>query len=378
MMAEAGVPLVIWPDSSTLGSTRLGQLLAAILLTLPYAVLRGRNLRASWTAAQSIFLTRLVRRERARMRRDLDLFTKGGPTVLHVWGPAGLTPFLLEWAHERDVPSIYHEMGEADEVYVRTWRLEPTIATLHRAHAVVCCSDTVAGSIRRVYGYGGPILSIPFMIADPGDGWTRASKGGGRFTFGTIGRLVPHKRIDDLLQVLRRLLQQDLDVGLVIAGHGPMRPSLEAKVNELGLRAHVHFTGEFEDVARIMAMIDVLVIASSSESQSMPLTEAMSFGKPVVAVRFGGMPDFVEDGANGLLVPLADVPSLTDAIRRLMESAALRAELGRRGRERYLRQYAADHITGAFEQLYDSLASAPSRTREAAVRRTSSSIPPCP
>ncbi len=350
------VPILVLPRFSDFWIVSAGRALSCLLLTLPYAALRRRTLGFSWKAAASIFLTRVAQLERRYIRSKLaGCARKNRNVILHVWGPAALTPLLLEWAEESDVPAIYHEMGEADEQYVETWQLEPTVEAINRAREVICCSHSVSEMVRRVYGYGGRIATIPFMIQDPGDGWRRARKQGGRITLGAIGRLVPHKRHSDLLHALKRLSGEGYDAGLVIAGNGRLRGSLEELSIELGIRDRVTFTGEFDRLEDVMAQFDIFVLTSASESQCMPITESMAYGKPVVASNFGGIPDFVEDGVTGFLVPLEDEAKLVEALKTLLDNPSLREDMGRRGRERYVERYTPERVADAVEEVYERL-----------------------
>lgn len=347
------VPILVLPRFDDLWIVKAGCVLSSLLLTLPYAALRRRPIGFSLKAAASIFLTRVAQLERRYIRNKLAGCARSNRNViLHVWGPAALTPLLLEWAEESDVPAIYHEMGEANEQYVETWQLEPTVEAIHRAQEVICCSHSVSEMVRRVYGYVGKIATIPFMIQDPGDGWSRARKNAGRITLGAIGRLVPHKRHSELLHALKRLCDEGYDAGLVIAGNGPSRGSLEELSTQLGINDRVTFTGEFDRLEDVMAQFDIFVLTSSSESQCMPITESMAYGKPVVASNFGGIPDFVEDGVTGFLVPLGNEAKLVKALKALADNPSLREEMGRRGRERYVERYTPERVADAMEEVY--------------------------
>jgi glycosyltransferase involved in cell wall biosynthesis len=261
---------------------------------------------------------------------------------------------LAQWARPRRMPTLYHEMGEADEAYVATWSLRSTVAVIDEIDRVVCCSTNVAANIRRVYGRRGPVDTVPFMIEDPGELPAEAAPPR-PLTLGTIGRLVPHKRVDDILRALARLRGEGLDVRLVVAGSGPERPALEAGAASLGIADRVVFTGEFESLREVMRSFDVLVTASASESQCMPIVESMAYGKAVIATRFGGMPDFVEEGRTGLLVPVGDVPALAAAAARFHREPGLKDALGAAGRARYLERYTPERVTDAMERVYAAL-----------------------
>jgi glycosyltransferase involved in cell wall biosynthesis len=356
-LAEVGIPIHCLPRLDESWWARWSRWLLAPLLVLPYAVRRRCGLAAAWQAVNSVVAALVARWERRLilrrltqcLRREAD---RGRQVILHIWGPAALTPLLLEWAEREGVPALYHEMGEADEKYVETWDLRPTVAAVHRAAAVLCCSGSVAADVRRVYGYQGHVETVPFMIADPGPNWERGRKTGGRLTFGAIGRLVPHKRHADLLAAVKALTEAGYDVGLVIAGNGPLLEALQKEAARLGIEERVTFTGEFERLEDVMALFDVFVLTSSSESQCMPITESMAYGKAAVASAFGGMPDFVEHGVTGLLVPVGDVPALVTALKTLADDPVRRLAMGEAGRQRYVERYTPERITDAVEQVY--------------------------
>ncbi|MBI3650464.1 MAG: glycosyltransferase [Acidobacteria bacterium] len=354
---KIGVPVGVWPRYEELRMARWLRFLASLLLVLPYALWRRHSLQDAWQAVGSIVLTRLSRLEKRRIFKELSQTIAGrDQVILQIWGPAALTPRLLEWAEQHGVYSIYHEMGEADELYIKTWQLESTVAAINKAQRVICCSRSVADCLRRIYGYKGEIATIPFMIQDPGERALKTRRNGdGRVNFGAIGRLVPHKRHQDLMLALRNLCREGHDVGLVIAGDGPMREALQEFARQQGVEDRVTFTGEFEKLEDVMQQFDVFTLTSASESQCMPITESMSYGKPVIASNFGGIPDFVEDGVTGYLVDVGDIDALTERFRIMVESPERRVEMGQRGREHYVRDYTPTAVTDAMERVYRSL-----------------------
>ncbi len=343
------------------GDTWWGKCLLVLLtplMILSYMLLRRCGFRTARVAANSILRTRLVQREerdalRTMTRRLRDARSRGRQVVLHLWSPAGLAPLLLQWANRESVPAIFHEMGEADEPYFKTWQLGPSAAELHRASVVVCSCPTVASNIKRVYDYYGDVAAIPFPVADPDDSFENGQKRCGRFTIGIIGRLVPHKRHADLMAAVEALVRSGRDVGLVIAGDGPLRLPLEAEVARLGLADRVSFTGEFERLEDVMSRFDVFAITSSSESQCMPVLESGAYAKPVLVSDHGGMPDFVEHGVTGLIVPLGDTGALVAALQRLFDEPELRVRMGLAGRRRYEERYTPERIADMHERVYD-------------------------
>jgi glycosyltransferase involved in cell wall biosynthesis len=359
-LSRANVPIRVLRRFQESRLAALGSIAAGLLLTVPYALLRRRALAESRVAVRSMFLVRVARFEAAYIRRQFSKCAdegrrQGREVILQVLGPALLTPLLLDWAEEEGVASIYHEMGEADPQYVKTWLLEETVASINRANRAIAASPIVARNVREVYKYEGPIDAIQFMVDGPGDEWVNGRKIGGRITFGAIGRLVPHKRHTDLVHAIKRLADDGYDAGLVIASDGPMRGPLEALAVELGVDDRVTFLGEFEDLQAVMRQFDVFVLTSSSESQCMPITESMSYGKPVIVSRFGGIPDFVDDGVTGILVDIGDLDQLAAAMKRMIDAPTLREEMGRKGRERFLALFAPEKITDTMERIYADL-----------------------
>jgi glycosyltransferase involved in cell wall biosynthesis len=161
---------------------------------------------------------------------------------------------------------------------------------------------------------------------------------------GTIGRIEPLKAMEVLLEAAARLRTSlpawiYLVIGDVITDRANMAEALRyrdylwALRDRLGLADRVRFLGHRDDVPRILAGLDILVHTSDRESFGRVLVEAMAAGKPVVATRVGGVPEVVEDGVSGYLVPARDVNALTSRLKVLADPE-LRARLGRAGRKR--------------------------------------------
>jgi glycosyltransferase involved in cell wall biosynthesis len=366
MVTNVGIPVRVLPRFDQLAFVKLMIYFFSALLTIPYAIFRLISLSEAWKASQSIFLTTVAKLEKRQIKGKFDQAVQEArgedrQVILHIWGPAALTPLLLEWAKENQIPSIYHEMGESDEQYIKMFSMEETVKSINLADRVICVSPSVSENMRRIFGYKGEIDSIYDMVVDPGESWIKGQKHGGRVTFGAIGRLVPHKRHSELIQALKALCDDGYDAALVIASDGPMRGSLEELAEALGLRDRVKFFGEFENLEEVMAQFDVFTLTSSSESQCMPVTESMAYGKAVVVSRFGGIPDFVQDGVTGFLVPVGDLASLISALKRLIDDPALRENMGKQGRERFLQMFTPEKVGDLVETVYKNVLEARGR-----------------
>jgi glycosyltransferase involved in cell wall biosynthesis len=133
-------------------------------------------------------------------------------------------------------------------------------------------------------------------------------------------------------------------VVFVIAGVGELRLPLEAQVHTLGLSQSVIFAGFREDLDRLLPAFTVFCLSSHMEGLGTSLLDAMAFGRPVVATTAGGIPEAVDDGKTGLLVPPRDPRALADALFALLTDEARGRALGRAGRERFLARFSASHM----------------------------------
>jgi glycosyltransferase involved in cell wall biosynthesis len=141
---------------------------------------------------------------------------------------------------------------------------------------------------------------------------------------GSIAALTPEKAHADLLYAAQRVLAKRGDVRFLVVGEGRLRAGLEGLAARLGIADRVVFTGFRPDAADLLRAFDVFVMSSSSEGLGTSIMDAQAAGVPVVATRVGGIPEIVEDGASGLLVPPRSPELLADAILRMLVDDALR------------------------------------------------------
>ena len=114
-----------------------------------------------------------------------------------------------------------------------------------------------------------------------------------------------------------------------LAGTGPLQDEVMEHAKRLGVSDHVEFCGHVTDVPSFLAGLDMFVLPSvSSEGLPLAVLEAMAMGLPIVATRIAGIPEVVEDGTNGFLVPPQAPAALADALQRCCEDVALRRRLG--------------------------------------------------
>jgi glycosyltransferase involved in cell wall biosynthesis len=143
------------------------------------------------------------------------------------------------------------------------------------------------------------------------------------------------------------------DARLVLAGEGPEREGIEMLIREHDLGRQVRLLGMRTDVPRLLAAADAFLLTSISEGIPLTVIEAMAAGLPVVATAVGGLAEVVEEGKTGLLAPAGDDAALARNLLRLAEDPGLRAEMGRRGRERAFARFSEDQMVERYRQLYN-------------------------
>jgi len=149
-----------------------------------------------------------------------------------------------------------------------------------------------------------------------------------------VGRLAAPKGLPILLESIARLREDHPNVQLTIAGDGPDRQQLESMARRLGIESHVRFLGyqSQSQVRELLGRSDVFGMASFAEGVPVVLMEAMAGGVPVVATRIAGIPELVDDGGCGFLVPPGDGQALADRIGQLLDDAELRNAIAAAGR----------------------------------------------
>jgi glycosyltransferase involved in cell wall biosynthesis len=170
---------------------------------------------------------------------------------------------------------------------------------------------------------------------------------------GLIGRLDPVKGQDIALRALATLRRHG-PVQLLLAGAGPAGWTdwLHAQALALGVAPWVDFLGQVDNVPALLAGLDLVIAPSRREALSLALIEAAAAGRPTVAARVGGIPEVVQDGVSGLLVPPEDVDSLCCAVEALVQDAPRRAALGLAARRVYESRFTVGAMGEAIESVY--------------------------
>lgn len=174
---------------------------------------------------------------------------------------------------------------------------------------------------------------------------------------GSVGRLSPEKGYDVLLEAVRAAE----GFHLVLVGTGPLRSELEAQAEQLGVSERVTFTGWVPDSRAWIETYDMFVLPSRSEGLPLTVIEAMLAERAVVATDVGGVPELIEPGRTGAIVPSEDPKALGEAIARLAADRSERDRLGKAARANALERFSPDAMRSAYEALYDELLAPRSR-----------------
>ena len=173
----------------------------------------------------------------------------------------------------------------------------------------------------------------------------------------TVAKLYPRKGIDILLQSISKLGTRAQDLCFAIAGNGPEEQMLKQRARDLRIEQRVVFLGEIEnkDIPALLKDCEFFVLPSRSEPFGIVFLEAMTFGKVIVATNVGGIPEFVVDGFNGLLVPSEDSDALAEKIELCIENQDLRERLGRNGLSVVETQYDYGALILRYDRLYETI-----------------------
>jgi glycosyltransferase involved in cell wall biosynthesis len=175
----------------------------------------------------------------------------------------------------------------------------------------------------------------------------------------TVGRLVPVKGQIDLINAFPKVVAEHSNTHLLIVGEGELREELENHVHKLGLSQNIHFLGWRSDIPNLLGASDVFVLPSLNEGLGLVLIEAMAQRLPAIATLVGGVPEVVEDGKTGLLVPAQSPDALAQAMNQLISSPTQRAKMGEAGYQRAITVFSIESTVEKTENIYRTLMGAP-------------------
>jgi glycosyltransferase involved in cell wall biosynthesis len=169
---------------------------------------------------------------------------------------------------------------------------------------------------------------------------------------GTVGRLAAQKGHIDLVEALPAIAARHPGVRLLIAGEGPERAALEARMQALDAHGRVALLGHVADVPAFLRALDLFVLPSLWEGLPLALLEAMAIGLPIVASRASGIVEAIDHGAEGLLFEPRDRAGLAREVLALLDDPEHAARLGAAARRRALERHTLAAVAGRMDALY--------------------------
>jgi glycosyltransferase involved in cell wall biosynthesis len=287
------------------------------------------------------------------------------PDVLHihhVWPAANrYLSMLAGFAAVPHVVVTEHVVGRSASAPQRALKKRE----LEDASAVTAVCGAIADALVAEYGIDRALVRVVGNGADPPDAEAEAAAAREiRQAFGArpdrplyvcAARLEEQKGHAVLIDALAALREDDADFVAALAGTGSLREALERRVRETGLDGHVRFLGALDDIGPLLSAADVVVLPSLWEGLPLILLEAMARARPVVASAVGGIPEVVEDGVSGLLVPPGRPDALAVALGQMRRHPRDAEALGAAAAARVRADFTWARVVERFEAVYDEV-----------------------
>lgn len=168
---------------------------------------------------------------------------------------------------------------------------------------------------------------------------------------GIVAALRPEKNHALFVQIAKTLSLRMPDARFVIVGDGPARPSIERRIQDLGLQSRIHLVGNRNDIHRILPSMDVFALTSLNEANPVSILEALSCEVPVVASRVGSISESVLEGITGFTIDPKDCHGFVNRIYQLLCEPSLAKRIGEKGREHVLRHGSLGNMVSGYERL---------------------------
>jgi N-acetyl-alpha-D-glucosaminyl L-malate synthase BshA len=165
------------------------------------------------------------------------------------------------------------------------------------------------------------------------------------------------KRTQDVVEVFAKI-REKVSARLVLVGEGPERPRALSRAADLGLGDDVLFLGRHTSVEELLSCADLFLLPSQSESFGLAALEAMSCGAPVVASNAGGLPEVIEDGVSGYLLPVGAIVEMAEAGVRILSDDAHWKQMSDAARRLAVERFSASAIVPRYEALYERVLAA--------------------
>jgi glycosyltransferase involved in cell wall biosynthesis len=177
---------------------------------------------------------------------------------------------------------------------------------------------------------------------------------------GSIGVIEKDKGHRYLVEAIARLKDEGIaNVVCVMCGTGPQEVEIKKLVLNKGLEKEIIFLGFRDDIPRVLKTLDIFALMSLTiESFSMAAVEAMAMEVPVIATNIGGIPEVIDDGKTGIIIPPGNADALCEAIKYLIQNPGVRIQMGKNGRARVLERFTIEQNVRKTEDVFLSLVEA--------------------
>lgn len=170
-----------------------------------------------------------------------------------------------------------------------------------------------------------------------------------------IGRLIPLKRFDLVIDSINILRDKYPNLHLIIAGSGSLESDLKRRIDELELEDRVHIIGHIRNTEDLYREASLFVLSSQTEGSPIALIEAMAFSVPIITTSVGAIPEMVQFGKEAYIIPPDNLSALTEAIDYLVSHPEERIKLGDSGRNKYIKNYNSNVMAKNYIEKYNSI-----------------------
>lgn len=230
--------------------------------------------------------------------------------------------------------------------------------SIEESDVVTAVSHYLRGVTLREFDVRRAVEVIPNFVNcevfQPADGKSRREEftGGEEKILVHLSNFRPAKRVPDVVEIFA-LVRREIPAKLLMIGDGPERTTAEWLVREKGLGRDVVFLGKQNQVHELLNAADVLLLPSDLESFGLAALEAMACGVPAVCSRVGGLPEVIQDGVEGYLVPPRDVRTMAARALDLLTDPERRTQMGKAARQRAVNNFCSTKIIPLYEKLYE-------------------------
>jgi len=265
-----------------------------------------------------------------------------------ILGPGG--PRIVTTLHGTDITLVGNDRS-----------LFPmTKFALEQSDGVTCVSQHLADKTRELFGLTRPLAVIPNFVdtrqfaPEPNPTLREHLAPRGEKILAHLSNFRSVKRVPDTVRLFARVRERLL-ARLVLIGDGQDRPEALHVARSLGVERDVIFLGKQDDVAALLAVADLFLLPSEQEAFGLAALEAQSCGVPVIATAVGGLPEVVEDGVSGFLLPVGDVEAMARAALELLGDSARYASFREAARRRAVTRFDTALIAPRYEAYYQEI-----------------------